>query len=130
MKDKDLGTAGTGFHDWYWQRISAVFLLLTIPVLMGLLLLTYNGNISFHSLNTWLTHPISKTLSNLFLFALLTHIWTGLKVIIEDYVHTTAARTVILNVLLVLLAGFAMYMSYFIWAEISYTFNCIPCGGK
>ena len=130
MSRKDLGTGGTGFHDWYWQRISAVFLLFTIPMLMGLLLLTYNGNIDFNTLNAWLTHPISKTLSNLFLFALLTHVWTGLKVIIEDYVHTTAARAVVLNSLLILLAGFAMYMSYHIWAEVSHTFNCIPCGGK
>jgi len=130
MKNKDLGTGGTGFHDWYWQRISAVFLLFSIPVLMSVLLLTYNGNISFETLNIALTHPISKTLCNLFLFALLIHIWTGLKVIIEDYVHTTAVRAIVLNMLLVLLAGFAMYMSYHIWAEISYTFNCIPCGGK
>ena len=129
MKNKNLGTAGTGFHDWYWQRISAVFLLFTIPVLMGLLLLTYNGNISFHNLNTWLTHPISKTLSNLFLFFLLIHVWTGLKVIIEDYVHTTAMRVFVLNILLVLLAGFTMYMTYHIWAELTYTFHCIPCGG-
>ncbi|MDQ7001509.1 MAG: succinate dehydrogenase, hydrophobic membrane anchor protein [Ghiorsea sp.] len=127
---KDLGTAHTGFHDWYWQRISAVFLLLSIPVLMLLLLLTYNGNISFTQLNTWLTHPISKAASILFLFALLTHVWTGLKVIIEDYVHTTAARVVVLNILLLLLAGFAAYMSYHIWAELSYTWACIPCGGK
>jgi len=130
MNRKDLGTAGTGFHDWYWQRISAVFLLLTIPVLMGLVLLTYNGNISFDTLHAWLTHPISKTLSNIFLFALLTHIWTGLKVIIEDYVHTTSGRMVVLNIILVVLMGFAAYMSYHIWAEVSYSFNCIPCGGK
>jgi len=127
---KDLGTANTGFHDWYWQRISAVFLLFSIPVLMGVLLLTYNGNISFETLNIALTHPISKTLSNLFLFALLIHVWTGLKVIIEDYVHTTAMRVFVLNTLLILLAGFAMYMSYHIWAELVYTFHCIPCGGK
>jgi len=127
---KNIGAAGTGFHDWYWQRISAVFLLFSIPVLMGVLLLTYNGNISFETLNIALTHPISKTLSNLFLFALLIHIWTGLKVIIEDYVHSTAMRVFVLNTLLILLAGFAMYMSYHIWAELAYTFHCIPCGGK
>ena len=127
---KNIGAAGTGFHDWYWQRISAVFLLFSIPVLMGVLLLTYNGNISFETLNIALTHPMSKTLSNLFLFALLIHVWTGLKVIIEDYVHTTAMRVFVLNTLLILLAGFAMYMSYHIWAELAYTFNCIPCGGK
>ncbi|HIP06783.1 MAG TPA: succinate dehydrogenase, hydrophobic membrane anchor protein [Mariprofundaceae bacterium] len=129
MRNKDLGTAGTGFHDWYWQRISAVFLLFSIPVLMGVLLLTYNGNISFETLNIALTHPISKTLCNLFLFAMLIHIWTGLKVIVEDYVHTTAMRVFVLNVLLVMLAGFAFYMTYHIWAELAYTFNCIPCGG-
>ncbi len=130
MKHQDLGTAHTGFHDWYWQRISAVVLLFSIPVLMGILLLTYNGNISFNQLNTWLTHPISKAASILFLFALLTHVWTGLKVIIEDYVHTTAARVILLNILLLLLAGFAAYMSYHIWAELTYTWGCIPCEGK
>jgi succinate dehydrogenase / fumarate reductase membrane anchor subunit len=129
MRSKDLGTAGTGFHDWYWQRISAVVLLFSIPVLMVLLLLTYNGNISFDSLNAWLTHPISKTFTTLFLLALLTHVWTGLKVIIEDYVHTTSGRIFVLNTLLLGLFGFAFYMTYHIWAELAYTFNCIPCGG-
>jgi len=61
---------------------------------------------------------------------LLTHMWTGLKVIIEDYVHTTAGRAIVLNILLALLIGFGMYLRYHIWAEISYTFSCIPCGGK
>jgi succinate dehydrogenase / fumarate reductase membrane anchor subunit len=126
--NKDLGAAQTGFHDWYWQRISAVVLLLSIPTLMLLLLLTYNGNISFPQLYTWLTHPISKSISTLFLFALLTHIWTGLKVIIEDYIHTTGQRILVLNTLLVGLLGFAAYMTYHIWAELVYTFGCIPCG--
>jgi len=124
MKNKDLGTAHTGFHDWYWQRISAVILLITIPILIGLLLLTYNENISFEVLNTWLTHPISKTLSTLFLFALLTHIWTGLKVIIEDYVHSTSGRVIVLNILFVALLCFSFYMTYHIWAELAYTFSC------
>ncbi|WP_051938160.1 succinate dehydrogenase, hydrophobic membrane anchor protein [Ghiorsea bivora] len=126
--NKDLGAAQTGFHDWYWQRISAVVLLLSIPALMLLLLLTYNGNIAFSQLYTWLTLPISKSISTLFLFALLTHIWTGLKVIIEDYIHTTGQRIVVLNILFISLLGFAAYMTYHIWAELVYTFGCIPCG--
>lgn len=128
MKKLNLGAAHTGFHDWYWQRVSAVCLLLGIPVLLVLLLATYNGNIPFNTLNQWLTHPVAKSFSIVFLLALSMHVWTGLKVIIEDYIHTTFGRMIVLNALLIALLGFGFYMSYHIWAELSYPFSCLPCG--
>jgi succinate dehydrogenase / fumarate reductase membrane anchor subunit len=127
---KAMGAAHTGFHDWYWQRVSAVVLLLGMPIMMYVLFAAYNGNIHFNTLNHWLTHPIIKSLSVLFLLALSTHIWTGLKVMIEDYIHTSFARVIVLNALLLGLVGYVLYMIYHIWAELSYVWACTHCGAR
>ncbi|MDX8387578.1 MAG: succinate dehydrogenase, hydrophobic membrane anchor protein [Ghiorsea sp.] len=123
--NQDLGAAKTGFHDWYWQRISAVVLFILLPVFFILFIAVYTGKIDYPSLNHWLTHPLGKTLSTLFLFALALHMWTGMKVIFEDYVHTAAGRILVLNILLAALILFTVYMTYHIWAEAGYI--CLSC---
>jgi len=127
MKDKDLGAAHTGFHDWYWQRISAIALLLLLPSLFALLLAIYTGYIDFFTLNKLVTHPLGKIASTLLVLSLAMHLWTGLKVIIEDYIHSPFQRGILLNILLLCIAVASMYAGYHIWAEVSYNFSCLPC---
>jgi len=128
MKNKqDLGAAHTGFHDWYWQRISAAFLLLLLPMLFGLIFAVYIGEIDFLTLQLLLTHPFGKTICTIFVITMGIHIWTGLKVICEDYLHTTMTRVLILNLLLAALMLVGLYFTYHIWAEVSYTFSCVSC---
>lgn len=128
MKHKqDLGASHTGFHDWYWQRISAAFLLLFLPILFGLMFAVYTEDIDFQTLQLLLTHPFGKTICTIFVLIMGIHIWTGLKVICEDYLHTTMIRVLILNLLLALLILMSLYFTYYIWAEASYTFSCISC---
>jgi succinate dehydrogenase / fumarate reductase membrane anchor subunit len=124
---QDLGAAQTGFHDWYWQRISAVILMVLLPILFVLLFAVYTGKGDFSLLNNMLTHPVGQTLTTLFCFALALHIWTGIKVIFEDYVHTTSGRMFVLNLLLISIVLMTIYMTYHIWADTSYTLLCPPC---
>jgi len=126
-RDKELGSAHTGFHDWYWQRISAVILLLTLPVLFGVLMSVYLGKVDFLTLNLWVTHPVAKLFSIILLLTIVLHTWTGLKVIIEDYVHTTGGRVLVLNVVLFVMLMMALYGINHIWAELSYDFSCLVC---
>lgn len=124
---KDMGAASTGFHDWYFQRISAALLLILLTSMFALLLLVYAGRVDMHTLHLWLTHPAGKIISSVLVLTLMVHVWTGLKVIIEDYIHKSGQRMVILNLLLLGLLVFGLYFFYHIWAEVSYTFSCIPC---
>ncbi|OIQ01320.1 MAG: succinate dehydrogenase, hydrophobic membrane anchor protein [Zetaproteobacteria bacterium CG2_30_46_52] len=127
-KPKDLGAASTGFDDWYWQRISAVVVLVLLTSLFAILLLTYAGRIHIHTLNLLFTHPIGKILTTILVLSLGLHIWVGLKVIFEDYIHFSAGRLVILNIILIGLIAVGLYFMYNIWAEVAYHFSCIPCG--
>ncbi len=54
---------------------------------------------------------------------MLLHMWTGLKVIIEDYVHTTGGRVMVLNGLLACLLLIGLYEINHIWSETSYILN-------
>ena len=126
-KGKDLGSAHTGFHDWYWQRISAVLLLLLLPLFFGLLLAVYAGKVDFPTLNHWLTQPFAKIGYSILLLSLGLHLWMGLKVIVEDYIHHALQRALVLNTILLLLLVVGLYAMYHIWTEVSYSFSCLPC---
>lgn len=127
LNSKDLGSGHTGFHDWYWQRISAALLLLILPTIFGLVMALYAGKIDFFTLHHWFTNGFVKSLATLSVAIIGLHMWTGLKVIFEDYIHTSAGRLVILNLLLVGLVVTGLYLTYSIWAEVSYPFSCIAC---
>jgi len=123
MKHQDLGAAQTGFHDWYWQRISAVILLLLFPIPIILIWLRYAGKVDATSLNQWLTHPGVKAIFSLLIISISLHVWTGLKVIFEDYIHTTSGRVLLVNILLAGILVMSIYGLYFIWAE---AINTLP----
>ena len=124
---KDLGAGQTGYHDWYWQRVTAALLLIITPVIVGLVFAIYAGKIDFLTLNHWFGYGLGKSLATIALAVILLHTWTGLRVIFEDYVHFSSGRVFVLNVLLLGLILVGLYMTYHIWAEISYPFSCIPC---
>ena len=47
---KEPGAAHDGFADWYWQRLSAVVLLLLLPLPFFLLVAVYSGSLDQHGL--------------------------------------------------------------------------------
>jgi len=81
-----LGSARDGVEDWWLERISAVTL---VP-----LTIWFTGSIVAHlgddyaALIAWLRTPITTTLVALLLIALFYHSALGLRVVIEDYVHS------------------------------------------
>ena len=59
---KEPGSAHSGLSDWYWQRISAVVLMLLLPLPFFLLVAVYNGSIDQQGLLDVLDHPVSRVL--------------------------------------------------------------------
>ena len=116
MSTKDTGTAHNGLKDWYWQRLSAVVLLVMLPLPFFLLAAVYSGSFNQYDLLDILDHFVSRLLHTLLILAIIVHAYIGLKVILEDYVHSTLLRVPLIGAMLVVTSGFGIWWLAIIWA--------------
>lgn len=85
-----LGSAKSGSEHWWMQRVTAVALLpLGLWLAISLLLL---DNFAYPTVFAWLQRPLTDILLILTVLAVSYHSYLGLQVVIEDYVHGTAAK--------------------------------------
>lgn len=88
------GAAGEGVGHWRSQRISALALVpLTLWLLIALLRLPLGD---YAAVTIWMADGWNPLLLALLLLALCWHSQLGLQVVIEDYVHTPAAKLALL----------------------------------
>jgi len=116
VKEDYLGAAGNGFGDWLWQRASAVVLVLTLPFPFILVLCLLGGCLGQAGLLSLLAHPFAKAAHSLLLFAMLTHAYLGLKLIMEDYVPVLALRLPLLLATLAVALGAGAWTLAMIWS--------------
>lgn len=116
MPVKEPGSAHSGLADWYWQRLSAVVLLLLLPLPFFLLASVYGGSVDQQGLLDILDSFISRLLHTILIVALMIHAYMGLKVMIEDYMHMAGWRIVLIGTMLVVMAGFGIWWLAIIWA--------------
>jgi succinate dehydrogenase / fumarate reductase membrane anchor subunit len=81
-----LGSARDGVEDWRLERTSAVALV-PLTIWFTALIVAHTSD-DYAALIVWLRAPLTTTLMALLLIALFHHIALGLKVVIEDYVHS------------------------------------------
>jgi len=112
---KDLGSAHSGLSDWYWQRLSAVILALLLPWLFVFLWMVALGDLNQLTLLSLLDSLPMRIVHSLLILALTLHAYLGLKVIVEDYVHT-GLRVWLMGAMLVSMALFAIAWLALIWA--------------
>lgn len=80
-----LGSAKTGAHDWWLQRVTAVAL---VPLLVWLVAsLLAHAHDDHQALAQWLGNPAVAVTMAVLLVALFWHMKLGLRVVVEDYVH-------------------------------------------
>ena len=85
-----LGSARAGVEDWWIQRVTAVALIpLTLWFVTSLIALAGSDYATFI---LWLRAPFVTVLMVLLLIALFHHMSLGLRVLIEDYVHSDWAK--------------------------------------
>jgi succinate dehydrogenase / fumarate reductase membrane anchor subunit len=87
---RGLGSAREGVEHWWMQRVTAVALIpLTLWFVASLIALTGSD---YNAFIAWLRVPFIAILMVLFLIALFHHIALGLRVVVEDYVHSNRAK--------------------------------------
>jgi succinate dehydrogenase / fumarate reductase membrane anchor subunit len=81
-----LGSAKEGVGHWWAQRVSAVAL---IPLTLWFFasIIAHTGS-DYATFIEWLKSPLASVLMTLNLIAIFYHAALGLKVVIEDYVHS------------------------------------------
>ena len=101
---RGLGSAKEGVQHWWMQRVTAIAL---IPLsLWFVACIVFLLDVDRATAVDWLGSPVTLGLMSLFLIALVYHAILGLQVVIEDYIHSHAAKLVLL--LLVQFAGIAL----------------------
>ncbi len=102
-----LGSAGTGTHHWWSQRISSVAL---IPLSI-LFVFPFAGALGegHAAVLEVYANPFNAIIAALFIAVTFHHLMQGLQVVIEDYVHAMGMRTALLlgNTMLCAAFGFA-----------------------
>lgn len=79
------GSAKSGVHHWWMQRLSAVALVpLTLWIIASMIAL---GAPDHATASTWLAQPLTASLVLAWVWTMLYHAQLGVQVVIEDYVH-------------------------------------------
>jgi succinate dehydrogenase / fumarate reductase membrane anchor subunit len=83
-----LGSAKDGVAEWWAERVSAVALI-PLTLWFAAAIIAHTGS-DYDTFIAWMRTPLTSTLMILLLIALFHHTALGLKVVIEDYVHSGA----------------------------------------
>ena len=115
---RGLGSAKEGVEHWWLQRVTAVALIpLTLWLTASLIALTGSD---YNAFIAWLRAPFATIVMILLLIALFQHISLGLRVVVEDYLHSD--RVKIPAVVAIRLACSALAIAG-IFATLRITFN-------
>lgn len=91
---KGLGAAKEGVNHWIAQRVTAIALVVLVPVLLVQLMGAYGGG--YDAARAWIGAPINAILLILFVSAAFYHMRLGLQVVVEDYITKPAAKVILL----------------------------------
>ena len=87
---RGLGSAKSGSHHWWLQRVTALGnIILVLWFLFSLLRLP---GLDHKTVVTWLASPLSAVLMSLLVINVCWHFRLGLQVVIEDYVHSDGLK--------------------------------------
>jgi succinate dehydrogenase / fumarate reductase membrane anchor subunit len=97
----------TGLTAWVVQRTGAVYMLcFAIFVLAAV---TVHPRHSYAEWKTWMSSPAMSAGIGMFLVALLTHMWVGLRDVLLDYAKPAGRQRVLLLVLALILLSLAIW---------------------
>lgn len=87
---RGLGSAKSGTHHWWAQRVTAVALVpLTLWVVFAL---AANAGAGYAEMAAWMASPVNAVLMLLLIAATFHHLQLGIQVVVEDYIHAEGAK--------------------------------------
>ncbi len=89
---RGLGSAQTGTHHWWMQRVTAVALIPLSFFVISLLELCFNA--PYRETVAWLASPLHSALIIAWLLAVFYHSALGLQVVIEDYIAAEGTKII------------------------------------
>ena len=89
---RGLGSAKSGLHHWWHQRVSAVAMVGLVSWMVVLLFSLVEAD--YQTALNMLAHPVNATVVVLFVAVGLWHASLGLQVVLEDYVANEGARLI------------------------------------
>jgi succinate dehydrogenase / fumarate reductase membrane anchor subunit len=100
---RGLGSAKQGTEHFWHQRLTAIILVpLTLWFTVNLFLLSA---MEYNTVITWLNSPINAVLLLIYIISAYYHAMLGVRVVIEDYIHSEwqkIACLILVNVLVLL----------------------------
>ena len=91
-KARGLGSAKSGLHHWWHQRVSAVAMVGLVSWMVVLLFSLVEAD--YQTALNVLAHPVNATVVVLFVAVGLWHASLGLQVVLEDYVANEGVRLI------------------------------------
>jgi succinate dehydrogenase / fumarate reductase membrane anchor subunit len=82
---RGLGSAKSGVHHWWLQRVTAVSNL--VLVLWFIFSLVRLPSLDYSSVTLWLRQPVAAVPMLLLIATVFWHLRLGVQVLLEDYVH-------------------------------------------
>ncbi|MEQ1603014.1 MAG: succinate dehydrogenase, hydrophobic membrane anchor protein [Methylophilaceae bacterium] len=106
--------AAHAFGDWLWQRFTALFMLVYSLIFAARWM--FNPPLpGAAAWKLWCSPWYFKSLSLLFLLALIYHAWLGMKEILMDYVPQLRIRNALQLVFAWVLAVYAVWAFIILW---------------
>jgi succinate dehydrogenase / fumarate reductase membrane anchor subunit len=107
------GGAAYGLRDWLVQRVSAVFMLAYIGLMVGFVVL--NHPLDYAIWKACFTHDSIRLLTALFWLNLCLHAWVGMRDILMDYVRQTGMRLALEALVLFVLVVYLIWAVQILW---------------
>ena len=85
QRARGLGSGKTGTGHFWWQRVTAIFLVPLVAWLLGLLVSFVGADLA--TVQLAIARPWNAIALSLFAILLFWHAKLGIQVVIEDYVH-------------------------------------------
>ena len=107
---RGLGSARSGAHHWWLERLTSVSTLILLVWFVGSLMRL--PSLDHQTVTQWLASPLAAVPMLLLVVSLFWHAKLGLIVVVEDYVHEEGGRlfwVVIINFLAILGAALALF---------------------
>lgn len=82
---RGLGSAKSGTAHFWWQRVTAVFLVLLTPWILGMVVALVGADHA--QVQASVAKPFNAIALTLFAISLFWHSRLGLQVVVEDYIH-------------------------------------------